>query len=79
MGLGAAMVGASGLLAADAPKRRLIIGHTGITWGNNIPQAIKDLGGLGYQGFETFDNVLQRFDSQGAGLAPAPEEAASCR
>jgi inosose dehydratase len=75
LGLGAAMLAVPGLQAADAPKRRLIIGHTGITWGNNIPQAIKDLGGLGYQGFETFDNVLQRFDSQGAGLAPLLEEA----
>jgi inosose dehydratase len=44
------------------------IGHTGITWprGEGGPdQAIKDIGSLGYWGFETFGETLDAFETQG--------------
>jgi inosose dehydratase len=53
------------LSAADSPDRKLKIGHTGITWGNNSEQAIKDISGLGYYGFETFGEVLEDWDKRG--------------
>ncbi len=74
LGVGAAMIGASGLLAAEPPKRRLQVGHTGITWNNNqIDTAIKELASLGFYGFETFDNVLNSWEQKG-GLKPVLEE-----
>lgn len=59
-----------------APSRRLKIGHTGITWGfkpDDAPRAIKDVGSLGYWGFESFGNVLEAWDARG-GLRPLIEE-----
>jgi inosose dehydratase len=56
-----------GLLAAQAP-RRLKVGHTGITWGfkpTDAEQAIKDVGSLGFHGYESFGNVLEYWDKQG--------------
>lgn len=49
------------LATADSPVRRIRIGHTGITWGNNSADAIKDVSSLGYYGFETFGNVLEKW------------------
>jgi inosose dehydratase len=49
-------------------KRTIQIGHTGITWPNDVPQAITDIGSLGFYGFETFGDVLTKWESQG-GLA----------
>lgn len=69
MGLG---IGAAFRVAA-APKRRLQAGHTGITWGNNIQQAIEDCGKLGFHGFETFGQVLESWESKG-GLGPVLEK-----
>jgi inosose dehydratase len=74
-GLGAAMLGAAG--AQAAPQRRLKIGHTGITWGykaENAEQAIKDVGSLGYHGFESFGSVLEAWEAKG-GLGRLLEEA----
>ena len=51
LGLGAALLSSPGSQGAETPKRRLMIGHTGITWGykpENAEQAIKDVGSLGY-------------------------------
>jgi inosose dehydratase len=48
-----------------APLSPLKIGHTGITWGNDIEQAIKDVSSLRYQGFETFGNVLETWEAKG--------------
>ena len=45
--------------------RRLKIGHTGITWGNNLEDAIQDVANLGYYGFETFGNVLEAWEAKG--------------
>src|SRR5215469_3515176 len=47
------------------PARPLKIGHTGITWSNDSEAAIKDIASLGYYGFETFGNVLEKWETQG--------------
>jgi inosose dehydratase len=60
-GIGTAV--SSALLAADSPARRIKIGHTGITWGNDSLQAVKDVAALGYYGFETFANVLEKWEA----------------
>jgi inosose dehydratase len=54
-----------GLAGQNAPARKLKIGHTGITWANDSEQAIKDISGLGYYGFETFGEVLDDWDKRG--------------
>ena len=44
------------------------VGHTGITWGfkpTDAEQAIKDVGSLGFAGYESFGNVLEYWDKQG--------------
>ena len=54
--------------------RNIKIGHTGITWPNNqIDQAIRDIGGLGFHGLETFGNVLESWETKG-GLGPVLEQ-----
>ena len=48
--------------------KRLKVGHTGITWGfkpTDAEQAIKDVGSLGFAGYESFGNVLEYWDKQG--------------
>src|SRR4029453_3398779 len=48
--------------------RRLKVGHTGITWGfqpDDAPNAIKDIGSLGFWGYESFGNVLEAWESKG--------------
>ena len=54
-------------------KRNIQIGHTGITWPNDVTQAITDTGTLGFYGFETFGDVLTKYESQG-GLEAALEQ-----
>jgi len=54
--------------ASAQPKRRLRIGHTGITWGfkpEDAAVAIHDVASLGYQGYETFGEVLEAWLSKG--------------
>ena len=49
-------------------RKRLKVGHTGITWGfkpTDAEQAIKDVGSLGFAGYESFGNVLEYWDKQG--------------
>lgn len=54
-----------GSLAAE-PTRNIHLGHTGITWPNSkVDQAIRDIGRLGYYGFETFGEVLAKKDAEG--------------
>ena len=75
LGVGAAWL--AGPLAQAATARRLKIGHTGITWGyrpENAEQAIKDAASLGYDGFETFGNVLEAWEPKG-GLGRVLDEA----
>lgn len=63
MGMGSV----AGLLSAEADSvRRLKIGHTGITWGNDSEAAVRDVAALGYNGFETFGNVLEKWDADAA-------------
>jgi inosose dehydratase len=50
-------------------SRKLRIGHTGITWRNDIEQAISDIAGLGFHGFETFGNVIENLEAKG-GIGP---------
>lgn len=48
--------------------RRLKVGHTGITWGfapADAEGAIRDVGSLGYHGFESFGNVLEDWVERG--------------
>jgi inosose dehydratase len=62
------MVGLAGALPAIGAKsgtHRLKLGHTGITWGNDIDQAIADIASLGFYGFETFGNVLEAREATG--------------
>jgi len=63
IGLGALLPAAQG-----APVRRLKVGHTGITWGyapDNAEQAIKDIASLGFNGFESFGNVIESLEAKG--------------
>ena len=63
---------------APHPARNMKIGHTGITWprseGGPADQAIKDIGSLGYWGFETFGETLDAYETQG-GIAKVLEAA----
>ena len=62
----AALGAATAALPRLAKKKRNIeIGHTGITWPNDVFQAITDTGNLGFYGFETFGDVLTKWESQG--------------
>jgi inosose dehydratase len=55
------------LLAAK--KRKIKIGHTGITWPNrDITIAITDVGNEGFYGFETFGEVFDKWEDQPGGL-----------
>lgn len=74
-GLGAAALAADvslPLSAASAPPtRRLKIGHTGITWKDeDVAQCIRELGTLGYEGFETFGWVAQPWEETKGSLKP---------
>ena len=68
MGLATGAAGLLPRLTGAAPRRRLKIGHTGITWGfrpEDAEQAIKDVASLGYYGFESFGNVLEAWEPKG--------------
>jgi Sugar phosphate isomerases/epimerases len=76
-GLGVSAAWLAGPLAQAAPVRRLKIGHTGITWGyrpENAELAIKEVASLGYDGFESFGNVLEAWEPKG-GLGKVLDEA----
>jgi inosose dehydratase len=67
---------AAGLAAAAFPtellakkKRKIKIGHTGITWRNSdMEQAITDVSSQGFYGFETFGNVFDMWEEKPGGL-----------
>lgn len=81
---GAGASATSRLLAQRGPlpppkPRGIRIGHTGLTWPagpdrHGIEQAIKDIGALGYHGFETFAETLDIYEKEG-GLAKHLEAA----
>ena len=61
---GAALPGSA---LAQKPKR-LKPGHTGITWGfspADAEKAIADVASLGFQGYESFGNVLESWEAKG--------------
>jgi inosose dehydratase len=63
-----ALAGAAATTLDAQKTRRLKAGHTGITWGFNpadAEAAIKDTASLGYQGFESFGNVLEAWEAKG--------------
>src|SRR5678815_2876389 len=66
LGAAAATLGVPSLFAQSG--RRLKIGHTGITWGfqpDDAPNAIKDVGSLGFWGYESFGNVIEAWEAKG--------------
>lgn len=71
-GMGAAIAAT----ASAQPKRRLKIGHTGITWGftpEDAARAIPDVASLGYWGYETFGDYFEPWEPKG-GLKKVLEE-----
>ena len=66
--LAAALAGAAVPTLSAQKTRRLKVGHTGITWGFNpadAEAAIKDVASLGFDGYESFGNVLEAWESKG--------------
>lgn len=67
LGVGASLLAAP-IGACAAPSRKLKVGHTGITWGfkpMDAATAIPDVGSLGYQGYESFGDVLEFWEREG--------------
>lgn len=67
-GIGAAATAATFLpqIAFSEQAREIHVGHTGITWPNSYAdQAIRDIGSLGFYGYETFGEVLAKMDAEG--------------
>lgn len=67
LALGAGALTASPLFAALV-RRNLKVGHTGITWGfapADAEGAIRDVGSLGYHGFESFGGVIENWEQRG--------------
>lgn len=53
-------------LKSSGKLGKLQIGHTGITWSNDhIDQAVAGIASLGFYGFETFGEVLEKWETQG--------------
>jgi inosose dehydratase len=73
LALGLAGAAFPGVASAHAPqgppaKKRLLPGHTGITWGfspADAERAIADVASLGFHGYESFGNVLEAWESKG--------------
>lgn len=76
LALGLAGAALPGVAAAPVPqgppappiKKRLLPGHTGITWGfspADAERAIADVASLGFHGYESFGNVLEAWESKG--------------
>ena len=54
------------LFAARTKQRDIHIGHTGITWPNTrVDEAVASIASLGFYGFETFGDVLVKWEDQG--------------
>jgi len=62
------------MFAAKVKKRKVQVGHTGITWRNDqVEAAIASIASLGYWGFETFGDNLIQWDAKG-GMLPLLEK-----
>ena len=60
--------GAADAAPAQKARKRLKPGHTGITWGfspADAEKAIADVASLGFQGYESFGNVLEAWEAKG--------------
>jgi inosose dehydratase len=65
LGMAAAAAALPGMAMAER-TRKVKVGYTGITWSNSqVDQAIKDVGGLGFYGFETFGQDIEKLDAEG--------------
>lgn len=65
-----AAMAAQPMFAAKTKQRNIQIGHTGITWTNaQVEQAIQGIASLGFYGFETFGDNLEKWEDKG-GLGP---------
>lgn len=70
MGAAALAMPSVSAFCAGLKKRNIHIGHTGITWDNDhVQDAIETVASLGMYGFETFGDVLTKWDEKG-GLEP---------
>ena len=66
----AAVMAGPAFAAKKVKKRKVQIGHTGITWsGKQTEDAIASISSLGFYGFETFGDTLMQWESKG-GLLP---------
>jgi inosose dehydratase len=71
LGVAGQVAGQPGASRPAPPKpKKLKVGHTGITWPGGqeqrgIETAIRDIGGLGYHGLETFGDVLDKYEKDG--------------
>jgi inosose dehydratase len=64
--LASAVAAVRPMFAAKAKQRDIHIGHTGITWPNTqVDQAIASIAALDFYGFETFGDVLVKWEDQG--------------
>jgi inosose dehydratase len=67
-----AMAAAAAALPAPllaAKKRKVQVGHTGITWPNReVETAITQVSGLGFYGFEPFSQILDGWEDKPGGL-----------
>jgi inosose dehydratase len=68
--VGAATTAAIPAYLFAAPSRKIQIGYTGITWSNaEVEDAIATCSKLGFYGFETFGDNLEKWEAKG-GLQP---------
>ena len=58
--------------AKKVKKRKIEIGHTGITWSGRqgTQQAVTDISSLGFYGFETFGDTMLQLEQRSGGLLP---------
>src|SRR6185436_6240586 len=64
---GAVLPATANTLGALQNPKRLKAGHTGITWGfspADAERAIADVASLGFNGYESFGNVLEAWESK---------------
>jgi inosose dehydratase len=68
LALGLAGTAIPGAAGQAQTKKKLLPGHTGITWGfspADAERAIADVAALGFHGYESFGNVLEAWESKG--------------
>jgi inosose dehydratase len=72
--MASAAMAAGPAFGAPVKKRSIHVGYTGITWRNTeVDQAIQSVASLGFYGFETFGEVMEKAEANG-GLKPALEK-----